>query len=342
MTPLEVRLPAPVSGRLAVLDELKGVAILLVVIYHAGGVLVWRNFFHGDLGVDMFVILSGIGLAFGSRFDGTVPFLKKRLIRIMPTYWIVLTAYWALNAYFLQDRYSAGNLITHYLGIHAWFGDVYGMAINDSFWFITLILSLYVIYCGLQRWTRTLEQMLLGGALLSTAIAFAYFFPGQAGIFGHLALRLPGFFLGLLIGRLMKEGRLTLHLGPLLVVALFILTYVPYTQGIMFFSPLVGLALMGAYVLAWKPGVRGNFGGTCAKRLKFLGDHSLEIFLIHQPLIRNYNYYAQGRWLGANPPSPLALIVGMIIGFAITLVLAVELRRLMQRMPWARPSPLTS
>ena len=58
---LKLELPAPVTGRLAVLDELKGLAIILVILYHAGGVLVWSNDFHGDVGVDIFVILSGIG-----------------------------------------------------------------------------------------------------------------------------------------------------------------------------------------------------------------------------------------------------------------------------------------
>ena len=55
-----------------------------MVIYHAGGVLVWQNLLHGDLGVDIFVILSGVGLALSQRSEPPVAFMRRRLIRIMP------------------------------------------------------------------------------------------------------------------------------------------------------------------------------------------------------------------------------------------------------------------
>ena len=99
MPELKIELPTFVRGRLPVLDELKGLAILLVVLYHAGGVLVWQNFLHGDLGVDIFIILSGIGLALSSRAESPASFLRRRLVRILPAYWIALTAYWICNTH---------------------------------------------------------------------------------------------------------------------------------------------------------------------------------------------------------------------------------------------------
>jgi peptidoglycan/LPS O-acetylase OafA/YrhL len=66
---------------------------------------------------------------------------------------------------------------------------------------------------------------------------------------------------------------------------------------------------------------------------------SLEIFLIHQPLIREYNYYLHGRFFNISNPSALSLIVGILIGLAVTLVLSVELHRLLNRLgaPWGGP-----
>ncbi len=330
---LKLELPAPVTGRLAVLDELKGLAIILVILYHAGGVLVWSNDFHGDVGVDIFVILSGIGLAFGSRYDGAPAFLARRLSRIMPTYWIVLTAYLICDVHFLNKSYTGFNLVVHYLGIQGWFGDFYGMDINDSFWYVTLILSLYLVYCVFHGLMNSPGRLLLAGAALSLTVALLFFHAGQSGMFSHLGLRLPGFFVGLLIGRLLKDGRLDIEFGPSLVLAAFLLTYVPYTQGVIFYSYIVGLALMGGYVFGWKRIVPAIVERTTAVVLQFLGVLSLEIFLIHQPLIRDYNYYLHSRWLHDSAPSVSSRIAGMAIGVAVTLVISFELNRLVRKIP---------
>ena len=105
------------------LDELKGVAILLVVLYHAGGVLVWNNYLHGDLGVDIFVILSGLGLAMSSRYGGAREFLTRRLWRIMPAYWIALDGLSrGAEPIFLQHPCPSTTWSCISLGIHAWLG----------------------------------------------------------------------------------------------------------------------------------------------------------------------------------------------------------------------------
>lgn len=331
MPHLTLQISVPSERRLPVLDELKGIAILLVVLYHAGGVLLWNNHLHGDLGVDIFVLLSGIGVAYGASWNGTGPFLRKRLLRILPAYWIVLTAYLVLNTHFLQHHYTLTNVVLHYLGIHGGFGDGYAMSINDSFWFITLILSFYLLYPWLHPLIDKPDRLLLVGAIISVAAAFAWFFTQQAGSFGHLGLRLPGFFYGLLIGRLLQTGTLSLSLGSSLMLAIMILTYVPYTNGIVFHTGVVALALMGFYTFFCRPRLQGSVGTKIRSVFTFLGDHSLEIFLLHQPLIRNYNMYLHGRWLNVPQPTAFSLTVGMMIAFAVTLLLSYELRRILLR-----------
>lgn len=322
--------PLRPGQRLEVLDELKGLAIILVVLYHAGGVLTWNNHLHGDLGVDMFVILSGLGLSLSPAYPGAKAFLRRRLVRIFPVYWLVLTAYVLLNTHFLQLNYTPANIALHYLGIHGWFGDRYAMTINDSFWFITLILSLYLMYALIQRSGGSAERMLLASAVVSVAAAFAWFFTGQSGSFGHLGLRIPGFVLGLLVGRLLLVGQLELAFNTWLLLAVFIFTYVPYTQGIVFHTVAVAAGLMAVYAFGLHPRLGSEIGNRLRRVLRFLGDHSLEIFLLHQPLIREYNVYLHGRWLNDPAPGRLSLTVGMLIGFAVTLILSAELRRLQQ------------
>lgn len=331
MPEIKIELPSSVHGRLPVLDELKGLAILLVVLYHAGGVLVWQNFLHGDLGVDIFVILSGVGLALGHRPESAVSFMRRRLVRIMPAYWLILTLYWALNTHYLQHHYSPTNVILHYLGIHGWFGDSFAMSINDSFWFITLILTLYLLYCAVRSLTADLGRLLFVGAAFSCVFACTLFMTGQAGSFGHLGLRVPGFFAGLLLGQFLREGRLVVRLDWPLFAAALLFAYVPYVPGIIFFTPIAALALMGGYAFLWKRFAPTGTQANVTRGLTFLGNHSLEIFLIHQPLIRDYNYYLHGRWFNIPVPTPGTLALGILAGLIVTLFVSVELRSLLAR-----------
>jgi peptidoglycan/LPS O-acetylase OafA/YrhL len=328
---LTVTLPGgPHAGRLPALDELKGLAILLVVLYHAGGVLVWRNLLHGDLGVDLFVLLSGMGLALSRQSDEPPgQFLRRRLLRIAPAYWLALGVYAIGNTIVLERPPTPLNLGLHVVGLHGFFGDFYGLSINDSFWFITLLVTIYGLYLWVRRVPAT-ETVLLIGGVISLAVAFAYFFTGQSGMFAHFGLRLPGFFLGVLLGRLLRDGRLDIGLNATLTLALALLVYVPYTQGIVFHTAVAGLALGAVYVfglrraLAPAPKVRGA--------LAFLGAHSLEIFLIHQPLLRDYNKIWQIRWFGIEQPTPTTMALGMVVASAVTILLAVELKRLTDRL----------
>jgi peptidoglycan/LPS O-acetylase OafA/YrhL len=312
---------------------LKGLAMILVVLYHAGGVLAWNNSLHGDLGVDIFVVVSGIGLAYGSRYEGAVAFLTRRLWRVFPTYWVALLLFWAGNVYLFHMSYAGFDLGIHVLGIQGWFGDVYGFAIDDSFWYVTMILTLYLTYCACHRLMDSPGWLFLAGSVISLSVALAYFYKGQGGMFSHLGLRLPGFFVGLLIGRLLKEGRLELKPAVPLVVGILILAYVPYVIGFIFANVVVGLALMAAYAFGWKRLVPSSIGGPTSRALTFFGTYSLEIFLLHQPLIRQYNLYVQARFLNDPAPSPGTVILGMAVALGVTLYASFELHRLIQRIP---------
>jgi peptidoglycan/LPS O-acetylase OafA/YrhL len=338
MSSLRLELPAPVTGRLRAVDELKGVAIILVVLYHAGGVLVWNNLFHFDLGVDLFVILSGLGLGFGSHYGSAGAFLARRFIRVLPGYWFVLTGFWIANTRLLGSHYAGANLWIHYLGVQGWCGDGYGFAINDSFWYISLILALYVAYCPVHAWLDFPDRVLLAGAAVTALVVFVFAVsPGYSELMGHLALRIPGFFFGLLAGRFLRAGRIEFRLGPVLVFGLTLLFYLSWTQDLVPATAVIGLSLIGAYLFAVRPLVPSPLARPMTGVLKFLGDHSLEIFLIHQPLIREYNFYCYRQWFHDGAPTPGRLLLGIGAGLAVTLALSVALHRLLLQIPLPFP-----
>jgi exopolysaccharide production protein ExoZ len=326
MTPLRLSLPGPVRGRVAAVDELKGVGILLVILYHAGGVLGQENRLHGEVGVDIFVILSGVGLALGAADEPAGRFLWRRFLRIYPAYWTILTLWLALSFWVLGLRFRPEDIALHYLGLHAWFGGAHGIAINDSYWFITLIVSLYVVYLPARRLLGRPDLLLLAGALLSFLPALAYFEADSPVGFSLVSLRIPGFFLGLLAGRLLRQGALELPLTAGLGVAAVILIYLPSVVGFMFAAVWIGAALMLFYLFAAGPALAP--GGRAA--LAFLGTISLELFLLHQPLLRECNVYVLRHAFPALPLSPLVLTAGMAVGLGLAIGLSVLLHRLLR------------
>lgn len=330
MSALELRCPPQPSARFPQIEELRGLAMIFIVLYHAGGVLVWSNYFHGDLGVDIFVIISGLGLMLSSRQDTFVPFMVRRLKRLIPLYWLILTVFLVCNTHFLQHKYSAFNIVVHYLGIHDLFGDFYAFGIDDSFWFISFILFLYVCFYFLRPvLSRAPDRFIFLAGLISAVVALACFFGRQGGLMGHIGFRTPSFFFGMAAGELIRRGRLDLPLTGWLALGLLFLGYGPYTQGVTFYSTPVAISIMAGYVILLRP--RLSAANPLTRSLGFVGRHSYEIFLLHQPLIREYNIYLQGRWFNIAVPSPLSIVVGMAAGFAVTLILAVELRKLQDR-----------
>src|SRR4051794_19890339 len=81
--------PAP-PARLAWMDPARGLAILAVVAYHAGGYLGLPNAVHGEAGVDAFLLVGGFGLAYAARPEPGRAFLARRLWRLLPAYWVAL------------------------------------------------------------------------------------------------------------------------------------------------------------------------------------------------------------------------------------------------------------
>lgn len=99
---MPVHVPAVVSDRFESLQALRGVAALLVVILHAcvtlekygsGAGTLFGDFRIGHSGIDLFFVLSGFLMMWttaGRRGSAAEAwsFLKRRVVRVYPTYWL--------------------------------------------------------------------------------------------------------------------------------------------------------------------------------------------------------------------------------------------------------------
>ena len=168
------------------LDLLRALAIILVVIYHAGIMgfpLPGRVHRWGWIGVDLFFVLSGylIGgqllaeLARSERLN-LARFYARRALRIMPAYFVILTIYFSLPAWreypdmaqpLWKFLLSIQNIALH--GGTA-FSHAWSLAVEDQF-YLALPFILLVLFWRPRGAMILSCVIVVGGVLLRAFLA---------------------------------------------------------------------------------------------------------------------------------------------------------------------------
>lgn len=227
-------LKPPESRRVAVLDGLRGVAILFVIVYHyvwtgpespVGSVLrVFRNSFRmGWCGVDLFFVLSGFligGILLDARSSPNYyrTFYLRRVHRILPIYYLLVVVY-ALAAFLAfghaptpleMSRLKASFLPIHLLflqNIHMVPGTVFtnqclsplwSLAVEEQFY---LVAPLLIRYVSRRRLVVCLLTAILGAPLVRAAL----FYVGHpSAAFNWMPARADGLAFGILVAILWR------------------------------------------------------------------------------------------------------------------------------------------
>jgi len=108
---------------------------------------------YGGIGVGIFLFASGCSLAYSNAIIRTgkdiKEFYSKRLFRIYPTYWTAILLTLLVEPFVLQRQFTTLEVFKYAIGFQAWGAkngsDVLGK-INGPFWFLTPLLSLYIMY----------------------------------------------------------------------------------------------------------------------------------------------------------------------------------------------------
>lgn len=193
------------ENRLDALDGIKGIAaVIIAYIYHYKNdfynctpIPQWFPGFlrkamellytHGYLALSIFFCLSGFVMyqAYAGRImRGEVSFveyLKKRLLRVMPLFWVTTLVAWVLEWYYI---YSTGyafvighndlhHLFFHLFGLQYIAGITEGQSFNGPGWFITAILICYILFFVLAKKTKKyLPAGCLAFVLLGSYLVF--------------------------------------------------------------------------------------------------------------------------------------------------------------------------
>lgn len=341
------------THRISGLDELRGIAILLVVIFHyvtrsidPTVSVIAKYLFHltyyFNSGVDLFFVLSGFLITKRLLLTkGTPGFLKhffqNRIRRILPLYYFVLTlsciaislgmgdhTSWSLSAdvplysyfIFLQNEWMAVN-------------NTMGCRLLAIYWSLGIEIQFYLIIGILFCFFRPRKIMWVLILLALTALLLRHYDGTQIGRYTHFYCRMDSVFIGAIIALVFQKEYLLnlLHhhkkkLELIFLIQLFIsaaltfrLVRIPET-----YIPTHFALLFSTAVLLQLARTNNPPANMFSRVLIFLGKYSFGIYILHE-LVRAILFFS---FMSYEPKlHSLNDLVLTVLSIAITLALSV-------------------
>lgn len=179
-------------------EELMGLSILWVVLFHfpieCTGVLKYMQLL-GYGGVDIFLLLSGMGIYTSLSRNSVTTYIRNRLLRIVPSWWLYLLVYTILKKYILRWEISPKGIVAAALFSGYWTGLP-----DQGNWYVYMIILLYIsapfFYLLLSESKRRKKNLLLILGI-SFLISLSFSFAGEKWLMPFS--RVPIFVLGMYI-----------------------------------------------------------------------------------------------------------------------------------------------
>jgi peptidoglycan/LPS O-acetylase OafA/YrhL len=288
-----------------------GVYILSIALFHQHFLhsFPWNIFhYYGYWGVDVFLLLSGMGMVNAlSKYPISI-FFQHRIKRLLPS--CIFCGILKCAIYLLIGSVI---IIPKEIDLIDW-----GSPLSLDLWYIRAIIVYYVISPLLYRFMQHAPWMTILAVFILFIINELFFKTSDAGSPSWIIERLLVFCIGMLL--MVKKKILSVHIiivsTIFLIIAIFIVatlknsvslySTIPWT--IYIFTLAIGaLALTYLSVLFLK-----TMCSTLVSALNWLGNFSLEIYLIHQSI------YTALPLIGCNwcPPFGM-LILCLILSFFI-------------------------
>lgn len=307
--------------------EQMGAAMLFVILFHVA--LDRGDPFYGlrrcgNVGVDIFLFLSGVGLWFSwVKTPDVLRFYRRRLLRIVPT-WIVVA-----TAFYLPD-YLGARRFSH--SIVDLIGDItinWDFWLHDelTFWYVPAIMALYLA----APWYMRLIQnrpvyRWLPLLMVIWCVMVQWVLPIHHAV-GHIEIfwsRVPIFFIGINFGEMVRTHRQLPSEAVWLLLVTFLMTFgtclyleqVRHGQFPLFVERMLYIPFTVCTVLVMNRIFRRT-PQWVNRSFRLVGALSLEAYLIHIHFVLVYvQPYHLGYWLT------------FLVTVAITLPIAWLLQRL--------------
>ena len=227
---------------------------------------------YGFAGVDIFMLVSGLGLYYSlSKRKNILQFYKKRLLRIVPTYYVLG---------FVSNLLFCHDTILEYLFLYStigfWTGGIYWE------WYIPSIIMLYLISPFLKYLFDRKMFMILFVLCISILI-IAYYLIDKGHIIDRthffFLYRIPEFIFGMTCAHWIKNNVSSKYFIAFLVAGIpFFVVLFPYHHQIYNYKYFSLLFLLPFFTLVF---IMVSKNIKCLNPImRKIGDASLEIYLI--------------------------------------------------------------
>ncbi len=304
----------------------KGFALILLLWHHLfyelpeSGFLVYQSAMLAKVCVAIYVVLSGYGLAESVKNRGLdIPlFFKKRFTKLYLNYWLIALIFIPPGIFFfarsLESVFGESpyyGLLVQMSGLHM-FTDV-GYGYNPTWWFMSLIVALYVLFPFIYR---ALERFGVLVLLVAVAIYFVpipvlsdWIFPFALGVYLSQKNGLVGIF-----EWFYRQGLWRYEL--LFALTAFVAWY--RQNGYLFDSLRID-PLFSILLIIWATDLALR-SSIVKKGLEFIGIHSFNILLFHTFIF--YFYFKEFIYSFGNP-----LLIFFVL-LAICLVVSMGIERI--------------
>lgn len=241
-------------------------------------------------GVDIFLLASGLGCYFSLEKDSDIyNFIKKRFLKLMPTYWIFLLFYFIFK--FITSQISINSIIGNIFCIQNFTG-----LSNDFNWYMSAIWLLYFLAPYLKKIVDRIDNHKQFLAILCIFLILSIAF-WNSNILIITITRIPIFFVGMYIAKYSQDfEQLTktrfkiliflMLLGFFILKIFFEIYHSKMWSHGLYWYPFIlitpGLCLVISYLCQKID--EYSIGRKILKVFQKIGNNTFEIYLVHIPL----------------------------------------------------------
>lgn len=312
-------------------QELKGVAILMVIFGHVGYFLAKDSRFlyplsvAAGVGLNIFLFLSGYGIT-SSALKAKLSiraFYTKRLLGLYVPLWLMLTCVLILFFVLLRVTFPIGTIIRSYVGFFPR-ADIF-IDINSPLWYFTFIVFYYLLFplVFFKRYPLVSALLVLGISLFIVNLKL----PVTVDLQRLYKLHTLAFPLGMMAAPLVNYNNIIklktkfqtltevtkkliyLLRYVILCLLVYIVCYTAINSGVgesVAREQLVSLVTAGGIILLML------FKRIQSKILIIIGIYSYEIYLIHWPLM--YRFDVLYKFLPAGIATAVYIVILIFLG----------------------------